>query len=120
MGMSDEDRQKAWKHFFLQMVQAVMQQQGKDALGPKLAKGSRLGTLLCNHGNPKCPERGCVQAVAGAPRAAARASLRPILSRGFLFQLNCGRIGADMSHDSADRAESEAATARRHAHHLFT
>jgi hypothetical protein len=37
-GMNDQDRQKAWKHFFLQMVQAVSQQQGKDALGVKLAR----------------------------------------------------------------------------------
>jgi hypothetical protein len=37
-GMNDEDRQKAWKHFFLQMVQAVVQQQGTDILGVKLAK----------------------------------------------------------------------------------
>jgi hypothetical protein len=46
-GMSDEDRQKAWKHFFLQMVQAVMQQQGKDALGPKLAKRCMPGEDHC-------------------------------------------------------------------------
>jgi hypothetical protein len=37
-GMSDQDRQNAWKHFFLQMVQAVDRQQGKDVLGVKLAK----------------------------------------------------------------------------------
>ena len=37
-GMSDADRQKAWKHFFLTMVKAVADQQGKDALGVKLAR----------------------------------------------------------------------------------
>lgn len=46
-GMSDEDRRKAWKHFFLQMVQAVMQQQGKDALGTKLAKRCMSGEDFC-------------------------------------------------------------------------
>jgi hypothetical protein len=35
--LSNEDRQKAWKHFFLMMVQACMQQQGQDACGVKLA-----------------------------------------------------------------------------------
>jgi hypothetical protein len=37
-GMSDEDRQKAWKHFFMLMVKAVVSQQGQDALGVKLAR----------------------------------------------------------------------------------
>src|SRR5262245_33321340 len=37
-GMSDADRQKAWKHFFMLMVKAVASQQGKDALGVKLAR----------------------------------------------------------------------------------
>lgn len=37
-GMNDTDRQKAWKHFFMMMVQAVASQQGKDALGVKLAR----------------------------------------------------------------------------------
>ena len=37
-GMNDEDRQKAWKHFFLQMVQAAIQQQSSDTLGVKLAR----------------------------------------------------------------------------------
>ena len=45
--MSDEDRQKAWKHFFLQMVQAVMQQQGKDAIGGKLARRCMPGEDFC-------------------------------------------------------------------------
>jgi hypothetical protein len=36
-GMNDEDRQKAWKHFFMQMVEAVIKQQGADALA-KLAR----------------------------------------------------------------------------------
>jgi hypothetical protein len=38
VGMNDADRQKAWKNFFLQMIQAVAQQQGKDTLGVKLAR----------------------------------------------------------------------------------
>ena len=37
-GMSDADRQKAWKHFFMTMVKAVVSQQGQDALGVKLAR----------------------------------------------------------------------------------
>jgi hypothetical protein len=36
-GMNDEDRQKAWKHFFMQIVEAVIKQQGADAL-VKLAR----------------------------------------------------------------------------------
>jgi len=46
-GMSDADRQRAWKTFFLQMVQAVTQQQGKDALGVKLAKRCMPGQDYC-------------------------------------------------------------------------
>jgi hypothetical protein len=37
-GMNDADRQKAWKHFFMIMVKAVVSQQGQDALGVKLAR----------------------------------------------------------------------------------
>jgi hypothetical protein len=37
-GMNDADRQKAWKHFFMMMIKAVVRQQGKDALGVKLAR----------------------------------------------------------------------------------
>lgn len=37
-GMNDIDRKNAWKHFFNLMVEAVLRQQGKDALGVKLAK----------------------------------------------------------------------------------
>jgi len=37
-GMNDADRQKAWKHFFMTMVKAVVSQQGQDALGVKLAR----------------------------------------------------------------------------------
>src|SRR5262249_26091236 len=37
-GMSDADRQKAWKHFFMTMVKAVVSLQGQDALGVKLAR----------------------------------------------------------------------------------
>src|SRR5262249_30199078 len=46
-GMNDEDRQKAWKHFFMQMVEAVMRQQGKDALGVKLARRCQPGQDFC-------------------------------------------------------------------------
>ena len=35
-GLSDADRQQAWNHFFLQMVEACGQQQGEDVLGLKL------------------------------------------------------------------------------------
>lgn len=37
-GMSDADRQKAWKHFFMLMVKAVVSQQGEGVLGVKLAR----------------------------------------------------------------------------------
>jgi hypothetical protein len=46
-GMSDADRQKAWKNFFLKMVQSVTQQQGKDALGIKLARRCMSGEDFC-------------------------------------------------------------------------
>jgi hypothetical protein len=45
--MSDADRQKAWKNFFLQMVKAVTQQQGQDALGVKLARRCMPGQDFC-------------------------------------------------------------------------
>lgn len=37
-GMNDQDRQNAWKHFFLMMVQAADRQQGTDTVKVKLAK----------------------------------------------------------------------------------
>jgi hypothetical protein len=46
-GMSEADRQKAWKHFFLQMVEAVAHQQGKDVLGVKLAQRCLPGQDFC-------------------------------------------------------------------------
>jgi hypothetical protein len=46
-GMNDEDRQKAWKRFFLQMVEAVIQQQGKDTLSVKLAKRCLPNQDIC-------------------------------------------------------------------------
>lgn len=46
-GMRDADRHKAWENFFLQMVKAVMQQQGKDALGVKLARRCMPGQDFC-------------------------------------------------------------------------
>jgi len=45
--MSDADRRKAWKNFFLQMVQAVVQQQGKAALGVKLSRRCMPGQDFC-------------------------------------------------------------------------
>jgi hypothetical protein len=36
--MNEADRQKAWKHFFMMMIEAVVRQQGRDALGVKLAR----------------------------------------------------------------------------------
>jgi uncharacterized protein YecT (DUF1311 family) len=45
--MNDADRQKAWKYFFTQMVEAVLRQQGKDALGVKLAKRCLPGRDFC-------------------------------------------------------------------------
>ena len=46
-GMSDEDRANAWKQFFLKVVEAVTRQQGKDALGVKLAKRCKPGEEVC-------------------------------------------------------------------------
>jgi hypothetical protein len=46
-GMSNEDRAKAWKQFFYQMVEAVGRQQGKDALGVKLARRCMPGENSC-------------------------------------------------------------------------
>jgi uncharacterized protein len=46
-GMNDADRRKAWKHFFTQMVEAVLRQQGQDALGVKLAKRCLPGQNFC-------------------------------------------------------------------------
>jgi len=46
-GMSDADRHKAWENFFLQMSKAVVQQQGKDALGVKLARRCMPGQDFC-------------------------------------------------------------------------
>jgi len=49
-GMSNVDGQKAWKHFFLQVVEAAARQQGKDALGVKLAKRCLPGQDFCSIG----------------------------------------------------------------------
>jgi hypothetical protein len=46
-GMSDADRQKAWKNLFMQMLGAVMQQQGKDAVGAKLVRRCMPGQDFC-------------------------------------------------------------------------
>jgi len=45
--MNDADRQNAWKHFFMQMIKAVVEQQGKEALGVKLAKRCEPGQAFC-------------------------------------------------------------------------
>jgi hypothetical protein len=49
-GLSDADRQKAWKHFFLQMSEACSKQQGMDAFGLKLAKRCMPGQDHCTMG----------------------------------------------------------------------
>ena len=46
-GLSNEDRAKAWKHFFLQMVEACDHQQGQDVLSLKLAKRCEPGAQYC-------------------------------------------------------------------------
>jgi hypothetical protein len=46
-GMSDQDRQRAWKAFFMKMIEAVARQQGKDALGVKLARRCMPGQDFC-------------------------------------------------------------------------
>lgn len=46
-GLSDADRQKAWKHFFMLMVKAAVSQQGKDALELKLARRCTPGQDFC-------------------------------------------------------------------------
>ena len=45
--MSAEDRQKAWKNFFLKMVQAAEQQQGRDAVSTKLSRRCTPGQDYC-------------------------------------------------------------------------
>jgi hypothetical protein len=46
-GLSDEDRRKAWKQFWVLMVKACASQQGPDALGLKLAKRCLPGEDIC-------------------------------------------------------------------------
>ena len=46
-GMSDADRQRAWQAFFMLMLKTAMQQQGKDAIGPKLARRCMPGQDFC-------------------------------------------------------------------------
>src|SRR5262245_42996763 len=46
-GMSNQDRQRAWKVFFMKMVEAVARQQGQDALGVKLARRCLPGEDFC-------------------------------------------------------------------------
>jgi hypothetical protein len=45
--MNDVDRQRAWKHFFMRMIEAVVRQQGQDALGVKLARRCQPGQDFC-------------------------------------------------------------------------
>lgn len=46
-GLSDEDRHKAWQHFFMQMAEACARQQGTDACGVKLARRCLPGQDFC-------------------------------------------------------------------------
>jgi hypothetical protein len=46
-GMSDADRQKTWQTFFMQMLKAAMQQQGKDLAMSKLARRCMPGEDFC-------------------------------------------------------------------------
>lgn len=46
-GMNNDDRQAAWKHFFLQMVEAATKQQGAETLKVKLAKRCMPGNDFC-------------------------------------------------------------------------
>ena len=46
-GMGDADRQRAWQTFFTLMLKAAMQQQGKDAIGLKLARRCMPGEDFC-------------------------------------------------------------------------
>ena len=46
-GMSPDDSKEAWKHFWLMMVQAVLKQQGQEALGLKLKKRRNPETQTC-------------------------------------------------------------------------
>jgi hypothetical protein len=45
--LSDADRSKAWKRFFLQMAEAVVRQQGQDALEPMLMRRCEPGKTFC-------------------------------------------------------------------------
>jgi hypothetical protein len=45
--LSNEDRAKAWKYFFMMVVEASGKQQGADALGVKLARRCQPGEDFC-------------------------------------------------------------------------
>jgi hypothetical protein len=45
--MNDDDRAKAWKHFFMLMVETCAHQQGMDTLAVKLAKRCPPGKDFC-------------------------------------------------------------------------
>jgi hypothetical protein len=49
-GLSAEDRRKAWKHFFMLIVEACIKQQGKDAFSVKLARRCQSGDDFCTVG----------------------------------------------------------------------
>jgi hypothetical protein len=49
-GMGDADRQRAWQAFFMLMLKTAMQQQGKDAIGPELARRCMTGQDFCTSG----------------------------------------------------------------------
>lgn len=45
--LNDEDRQRAWKQFFMLMLESCARQQGKDVLGVKLAKRCDTSKNIC-------------------------------------------------------------------------
>jgi hypothetical protein len=46
-GLSDQDRQRTWQAFFMQMLKTAMQQQGKDIVVSKLARRCMPGEDFC-------------------------------------------------------------------------
>jgi hypothetical protein len=48
--LSDKDRAKAWKQFFLMMVAAAVKQRGADAVGVQLARRCTPGEDFCTIG----------------------------------------------------------------------
>ena len=48
--LSEEDRAKAWKEFFMMMVEAAVRQRGADAVGVQLARRCEPGQDFCTTG----------------------------------------------------------------------